>query len=597
MASRRSKSTSRRATQEVAARVRSLLVRTIQTMRARRDDGGVVLEEERPLPSFTLPFEFGALDAAGRPEFRVDTEIGHGQSANVYRGIYQRLSTAEQTCDVAIKFYREIRDPLQAEDARSEALRADRVRDDRVVRIRTVGLLDHRWPFVVQDFHQALNLEEWALQAMADRTRLPSVEQCTRIVLDAARGVQAAHQCDVIHRDIAPRNLLVCADGVTRITDFGCAALGERSSDSMVVGTPGFMPPEQWLQGARLRQSDVAALGGILYWLLTGRLPYGDSTKAIAQAHADPETSQRIRGRALRRSRVPAEIAEAILGATCPNLLDRTASVAEFADRLEAWLDPEVPPVEVAAPRRTWPALAGTATLLLAATLGWVALSNRGTPPPMVTDAAVADAMGLHREDPALVTLIHRLCDFGSLPFDTRVQAPDDLTGAAALTEAHADLLLANDAPAIRMRTMLAFASLALQTGRDDRFVWWLASAQDLFHSPASNYLDEESTARICELIDALKAMRWVAIGGLEGTRPDLGPIDSAIMVRFHDALVSAMRSKSLGPSTGPNSMLDLATTTKARLETVPVVKVLAAMMEGAAPPPAPPTAPTPSAP
>ena len=103
--------------------------------------------------------------------------------------------------------------------------------------------------------------------------------EAAALVETLARAVHAAHQRHVVHRDLKPANILLTADGVPKITDFGLAKrLDEegRTASGAVMGTPSYMAPEQ----ARGRAgevgpaADVYALGAVLYQLLTGRPPF-----------------------------------------------------------------------------------------------------------------------------------------------------------------------------------------------------------------------------------------------------------------------------------------------------------------------------------
>lgn len=106
-----------------------------------------------------------------------------------------------------------------------------------------------------------------------------TVGESLSIVLQLARGLQVAHEADVIHRDLKPPNVMMRGD-VPVLTDFGIARdLGSTlSATGMVVGTPAYMSPEQ-LQGHPIDgRADIYSLGGMFFELLTGRQPYQGAT-------------------------------------------------------------------------------------------------------------------------------------------------------------------------------------------------------------------------------------------------------------------------------------------------------------------------------
>ncbi|MCK6475132.1 MAG: serine/threonine protein kinase, partial [Planctomycetes bacterium] len=114
-------------------------------------------------------------------------------------------------------------------------------------------------------------------------------------VLQAARGLAAAHRCGLVHRDIKPANLLIAGDGTLKIADFGLARLaGARTLTvtGTVLGTPQYIAPEQGRGLEADARSDLYSLGTVLYELLTGRPPFtGDAPDALIFQHnfAEPE--------------------------------------------------------------------------------------------------------------------------------------------------------------------------------------------------------------------------------------------------------------------------------------------------------------------
>jgi len=112
-----------------------------------------------------------------------------------------------------------------------------------------------------------------------------------RVATDVTRALAAAHARGILHRDLKPENILVGDNGVTRVLDFGIARGMVASLDQprltatgMIVGTPGYISPEQLEGGAGDGRSDVFALGIVLYELATGTNPFQGRTPASTAA-------------------------------------------------------------------------------------------------------------------------------------------------------------------------------------------------------------------------------------------------------------------------------------------------------------------------
>ncbi len=242
-------------------------------------------------------------------------------------------------------------------------------------------------------------------QALARQGAFPWRE-ATRLVLDACRGLVAAHAAGLIHRDIKPGNILLTRDGTAKLADFGLARPGARGGTVLtqfgtVVGTPLYMSPEQ-CRGDRLDvRSDLYSLGATYHALLTGRAPFegaggwdvlfapcaGDAPDPRTHVPDLPEGCAALLRRTLARRRdqrlasAEALLAslEGLLSAFPPPLPAETPAVLS-----DPGLDLSGPPATPAPPRprRSWWVGALAGALLLGLMLGASLRTRRGGHPP-----------------------------------------------------------------------------------------------------------------------------------------------------------------------------------------------------------------------
>jgi WD40 repeat protein len=162
---------------------------------------------------------------------------------------------------------------------RTEAVAAGSLQHPNIVAVHEVGLTEGQH-YLVMDY-----VAGPTLAALVRKGPL-AARRAAQLARTIAEAVHFAHERGILHRDLKPSNVLLDADDQPRVTDFGLAKRLSGSQPStlnpqltlsgQVLGSPGFMPPEQasGRRGQLGRRSDVYGLGAILYFLLTGRAPF-----------------------------------------------------------------------------------------------------------------------------------------------------------------------------------------------------------------------------------------------------------------------------------------------------------------------------------
>jgi tetratricopeptide (TPR) repeat protein/predicted Ser/Thr protein kinase len=287
-------------------------------------------------------------DMVGR--FLVVAQVGRGAHGRVYAAY-----DADLDRKVAIKL---IAGPTSDERRRmllGEAQALAKVRHPNVVAIFDVGMHEGQL-FLAMEFVDGQTLRSWC--TARDR----SWSEVLDVLLQAGRGIAAAHACGVIHGDVKPDNVLVEADGV-RVVDFGLArsVRGERPAGARAAGTPAYMAPELWSGREPDAASDQFAFGVMVFEALWGARPFrADSIAELAASIVDGRIQEPA------STAGPRRIHELVRVALAVDPTQRHASLDALLDALSS------------ARRRTWPRLARGAGLAAAALGVWFAARTGG---------------------------------------------------------------------------------------------------------------------------------------------------------------------------------------------------------------------------
>lgn len=227
------------------------------------------------------------------------------------------------------------------------------------------GTTDDGAPYLVMEYVEGVPIDQFCDERRLD---LPAR---LRLLIKVMLAVQAAHQNLVVHRDLKPSNVLITADGLPKLLDFGIAKLTTSNDQHTTVNltklwgqamTPNYASPEQVLEARATTVSDVYSLGVLAYQLLTGELPYrleGRSQRDLVRSVEDltiprpscrlspPYEAELAREVAGRRGLTPSRLAATLAGdldnillmALRPEPERRYGSVAQFAEDLGRYLD------------------------------------------------------------------------------------------------------------------------------------------------------------------------------------------------------------------------------------------------------------------
>jgi serine/threonine protein kinase/Tol biopolymer transport system component len=254
----------------------------------RREVESLLAADEQARTSFLESAPLGLTKGTRLGDYEVRSKLGAGGMGEVYRALDLRLRR-----EVAIKILPGFAssDPERLRRFEQEALATAALNDPNILAVYQMGTHEGA-PYLVSEL-----LEGETLRELVTRGRI-ALRKAIDFGIQITRGLAAAHNKGIVHRDLKPENLFVTKDGRAKILDFGLAKLSQRHSSSphsaltvgsetepgRVMGTVGYMSPEQVRGQSADHRADIFAFGAILYEMLTGQRAFQKPTSAETMA-------------------------------------------------------------------------------------------------------------------------------------------------------------------------------------------------------------------------------------------------------------------------------------------------------------------------
>lgn len=256
--------------------------------------------------------------------YEIISRIGSGGMADVYKAKDHKLNRM-----VAVKVLKpEFReDKTFIRKFRTEAQAAAGLSHPNIVNVYDVGE-DRGVYYIVMELVEGITLKDYI-----DRKGKLSVKEATSIAIQVSLGLEAAHNRNIVHRDVKPQNIIISTDGKVKLSDFGIAkATSSNTISSNVMGSVHYSSPEQVRGGYSDYKSDIYSLGITMYEMVTGRVPFdGDTTVAIAIKHLQEE----IESPSKYTPNLPFALEQIILKCTQKSPDRRYNNMAELIDDLK----------------------------------------------------------------------------------------------------------------------------------------------------------------------------------------------------------------------------------------------------------------------
>ena len=263
--------------------------------------------------------------------YEILAKIGAGGMADVYKVKDHILDRVVAIKVLKTEFSEDVNFVTKV---RTEAQSAAGLEHPNIVNIYDVGS-ENGLHFIVME-----HIEGITLKTYIEKKGQLSFKEATSIAIQVARGIEAAHKKNLIHRDIKPQNIIISTEGKVKVTDFGIAKASSSNTISAdVMGSVHYASPEQTRNIAVDGRSDIYSLGIVMYEMVTGRVPFdGDTTVAVALQHLQEE----MVGPSVYAPELPISYEKMVLKCTQKNPDRRYQTIEELlADLRKALVTPD----------------------------------------------------------------------------------------------------------------------------------------------------------------------------------------------------------------------------------------------------------------